>query len=163
MGKGDKKKRKGQDDDSLTLPSPVGESETVYKLLMPKSENADESFDSKKVKKIEFSQSFKKDKLEKDLPFTHSKLDQLIFKDAVKDSFKLEEAQQFLRDHKYLALEESITASSIVDKQSFDMPVTIDAQRKTITGVSLSSTVEQRLKELKVGLINHSPAQPQRK
>ena len=32
----------------------------------------------KKVKKIEFSQSFKKDKTEKSLPFTHYKIDQMV-------------------------------------------------------------------------------------
>lgn len=31
--------------------------------------------DFKKVKKIEFSQSFNKDKTEKDLPFTHHRID----------------------------------------------------------------------------------------
>lgn len=35
--------------------------------------------DPKKIKKIEFSQSFKKGKLDKSLPFTHAKLDQMVF------------------------------------------------------------------------------------
>jgi hypothetical protein len=57
--------------------------------LLPKNED-DEEFDAKKIKKIEFSQSFKKEKLDKSLPFTHSAIDKLVFKQD--QSFKLEEA-----------------------------------------------------------------------
>jgi hypothetical protein len=42
-------------------------------------ESSDIDFNPEKVKKIEFSQSLKKDKLDKSLPFTHAQIDKLVF------------------------------------------------------------------------------------
>ena len=41
--------------------------------------------DMKKVKKIEFSQSLKKDKDNDSLPFTHSEIDRVVFQGTLKD------------------------------------------------------------------------------
>ncbi len=72
-----------------TLPSAVQESDTFVQMFLqnPRDElnhalgsiEDEIDIDPAKIKKIEFSQSFKKDKTEKDLPFTHNKLDKIVF------------------------------------------------------------------------------------
>lgn len=70
--------------DSITdgMPSIIQETKNFANMFFNvKDLNGSDSdlLDDKKVKKIEFSQSFKKDKLDKSLPFTHDKIDRLVF------------------------------------------------------------------------------------
>ena len=85
------------EDQSNYLPSIISESEDLQKLLYAKylkhEDSETDKIDLAKVKKIEFSQSFKKEKLEEPLPFTHANLDKLVFQGSLKNKdFKIEDA-----------------------------------------------------------------------
>jgi len=60
--------------------------------------NDSSSLDPKKIKKIEFSQSIKKEKYEKSLPFTHDKIDKVVFQGSAKyKEFSIDEAKLLLK------------------------------------------------------------------
>lgn len=63
------------------MPSIIQESKNFANMFVniKDMEASDKIVDPKKIKKIEFSQSFKKDKTQKSLPFTHDKIDKLVF------------------------------------------------------------------------------------
>ena len=53
---------------------------------------------AKRIKKIEFSQSIKRGNLQKSLPFTHTKLDQIALEPSLQGSdFDIAQAKQLLK------------------------------------------------------------------
>ena len=69
---------------TTSIPSPVQASETFKKLFEFKEDDESDtsrasSYDEKKVKKIEFSDTIKHNGDEKDMPFTYSEVDKLVF------------------------------------------------------------------------------------
>ena len=79
--------------DSGGIPSPIRESESFKKLFEYKESEANSDFNSRKVKKIEFSDTMTKEngpkkskkaneKLKGEVNFTHSSIDRLIFSET---------------------------------------------------------------------------------
>mmetsp|Transcript_27211 Transcript_27211/g.26256 ORF Transcript_27211/g.26256 Transcript_27211/m.26256 type:complete len:83 (-) Transcript_27211:1190-1438(-) len=71
--------------DSLDMPSIVQETNEFANMFIDqkKLQGLDDS--KKKAKKIEFSQSIKPLMEEKSLPFTHDKIDELVFNGSMKN------------------------------------------------------------------------------
>jgi hypothetical protein len=64
---------------TTSIPSPVAANDSFRKLFDFQEESMDSSFDEKKVKKIEFSDSIKNGDQDKSIPFTYSAVDKLVF------------------------------------------------------------------------------------
>ena len=75
------RRREDGDMSSDGMPSIIQESNNFANMFinMKDLEESDQAIDPKKIKKIEFSQSFKKEKTQKGLPFTLDKIDKLVF------------------------------------------------------------------------------------
>jgi len=98
--------------------------------------NESSDLDPKKIKKIEFSQSIKKDKFEKSLPFTHDKIDKVVFQGTSKNKeFSIDEAKLLL---KKVVKDRKV---SIQSEQSFEDPG-IYTDRRYLDLSSLPSTID---------------------
>ncbi len=86
--------------DSNHVQSIVQAKDSLVKLLYKDNESDLISLESeevrKRAKKIEFSQSIKIEKPERELPFTHAKLDKIVLDDASQE-FDIAKAKKLLK------------------------------------------------------------------
>jgi hypothetical protein len=83
-------------DSSVGLPSPIQQSLDFFEQRASLDFEGS-NINMHKVKKIEFSQSFKKDRTEESLPFTHENLDRAVLGTLNDKEFSINEAKKLLK------------------------------------------------------------------
>eukprot|EP00347_Sterkiella_histriomuscorum_P013882 403363003 len=147
------------DDGSQTdgMPSIIQETKNFANMFFNvkdlNEESGSDNLDDKKIKKIEFSQSFKNEKLDKSLPFTHDKIDRIVFQDSMKNKeFNIDDAKKLL---KKVVQNRNYQQNTILSEQSFEDPG-IYTDRRAQEMSSLPSTIDGHFNNIKVELQNNN-------
>lgn len=143
------------DASSDMMPSVIRESKDLAGLFFNDGEDSNQ-FDAKKIKKIEFSQSINHEKTEKSLPFTHDKIDKVVFEGSLKDKeFNIYEAKELLK--KVVKGRGANGKGTIQSEQSFENPGDYTDRRYQELS-SLPSTIDDHFANIKVDLNQKSKA-----